>query len=206
MHGSGHCLCSRVMTMMHVFLLRGGGALPVPSPRHRYINQVGRGLLALSRERFVHLDIKPNNIVLRSATAGAGDTSYPVPVLVDFGLARRLHDSSLALVCPTAVWAGEQLWGNQAHVAPELLREHQRVLRHGGTATFNFSKQATFELGVLAYEICAGEHPIGGYPAVVDYTEEDVVPFPVEYPEALRAVCAPLVRACWVEVEGLQLG
>jgi serine/threonine protein kinase len=179
---------------------------PRPLPLAHW--QVGRGLRALAHHGFVHLDIKLDNIVLKLAgSAGSADaTPFPVPVLVDFGLARKLHDSSLALVCPTAVWSSEQLWGNPAHVAPELLREHQRVRRHGGTATFNFSKQATFELGVLAYEICAGEHPIDGYPAVVDYTEEDVVPFPAEYPEALRAVCAPLVGACWVEVEGLQLG
>lgn len=157
--------------------------------------QVGRGLRALARERFVHLDIKPNNITLRSAAAGSGDPSYPVPVLVDFGLARRLHDVGLALVCPSTVWANEQLWGNQAHAAPELLQEHHRVLRHGGLATFSFSMQASFELGVLAFEVCMGEHPVVGYPATLDYDPDDggVLALPDVYPEPFRTLCAALV-------------
>ncbi|AFY49609.1 serine/threonine protein kinase [Nostoc sp. PCC 7524] len=47
----------------------------------RYINQVGQALESVHQQGFLHRDIKPNNIILRSGTQEA--------VLIDFGLARE---------------------------------------------------------------------------------------------------------------------
>ena len=34
--------------------------------------------------------------------------------------------------------------------------------------------QPSFELGVLAYEVCTGEHPVPDYPVDLDYAAEDL--------------------------------
>jgi hypothetical protein len=38
-------------------------------------------------------------------------------------------------------------------------------------ATF---EQPSFELGVLAYEVCTGEHPVPDYLTVLEYAAEDL--------------------------------
>ncbi len=47
----------------------------------RYIDQVGKALEYVHQQRFLHLDVKPSNILLRRATQEA--------VLIDFGLVRE---------------------------------------------------------------------------------------------------------------------
>jgi hypothetical protein len=37
-----------------------------------------------------------------------------------------------------------------------------------------FCVQPSFELGVLAYELCTGEHPVHDYPVDLDYAAEDL--------------------------------
>ena len=164
---------------------------PPPSPR-----QVGRGLATLAHHRFVHLDIKPDNIVVLCDGPVEDPESYPQAVLVDFGLARRLDVEDMVATLPRAVWSSEQLWGNPAHAAPELQVELKRVRRVGGPARLDLSKQPVFELGVLAYELCAGEHPVPGYPTVLEYGLEDLGEVPAVYPEELVALCRSMVRVC----------
>ncbi len=49
----------------------------------RYIDQVGQALEYVHKQKFLHRDIKPNNILLRLGTQQA--------VLIDFGLAREFN-------------------------------------------------------------------------------------------------------------------
>jgi serine/threonine protein kinase len=115
-------------------------------------------------------------------------------VLVDFGLARRLAMEDMVAILPPAAWSSEQLWGNPAHAAPELQLELKRVGRVGGPARLDYSKQPVFELGVLAYELCAGEHPVPGYPTVLEYGPEELEEVPAVYPGELAALCRSMVR------------
>jgi serine/threonine protein kinase len=155
---------------------------------------VGRGLATLAHHRFVHLDIKPDNVVVVCDGPVDDPESYPQAVLVDFGLARRLDMEDMVATLPPAVWSSEQLWGNPAHAAPELQLELKRVRRVGGPARLDLSKQPVFELGVLAYELCAGEHPVRGYPTVLEYGPEELEEVPTVYSEELVALCRSMVR------------
>jgi hypothetical protein len=101
--------------------------------------------------------MKLNNVMVREGT-------IPVPVLVDFGSVQRLPQGtswsmSLPLYTPAP-------WGNSNHVAPELYAEFALAKAGGRAAVLDFSKQPVFELGVLAYEILCGAHPVDGYPHV----------------------------------------
>jgi hypothetical protein len=86
-----------------------------------------------------------------------------------------------------------QLWGNFAHIAPELLSALRAAL---GSVRLDFSGQPAFELGVLMFELCTGGLHVLNYPVVLEYTQEDLVEFPEEY-EALAGLARSLVRRCF---------
>ncbi len=146
--------------------------------------------------------MKTNNIMVREGT-------IPVPVIVDFGSIQRLPQGvdwsiSWSLGAPIP-------WGNNNHVAPELYAEFFLAKADGRAAALDFSKQPVFELGVLAYEILGGAHPIDGYPHVAvaspisgagagagvaggsGLTEYAVMDLPSVYPAALRDLCRRMV-------------
>lgn len=96
----------------------------------------------------VHLDIKPDNILLD------GDMASPTAVLCDFGCAIRVPMATL-----TDVFARTDTpFGNLPHIAPELrvaFDTHQPMC---------VAKQPSFEVGVLGYELLTGAHPLDEYP------------------------------------------
>jgi serine/threonine protein kinase len=158
------------------------------------VAQVARGLCALAQQRFVHLDLKPDNVVLQNV-GGDGLDAYPIPVLVDFGHARQLPDESMVEELSKRD-VNNRRWGNTPHIAPELLLEYQRVQVESGPARLDFSKQPVFELGVLAYEICAGEHPFEDYPASLDDGEAflELRALQDTYPPEFVDLCRRMVR------------
>jgi hypothetical protein len=135
-----------------------------------------------------HLDVKLDNVGVRDRV---DPTAYPVAVLMDFGCVRRALASQ---GYTQRVGQDVQPWGNPAHVAPELQLALKRARREGTPADLNFSKQPAFELGVLAFEVCAGEHPLAAYPAQLRYTLSDGPSLPAEYSSELSALCRSLVR------------
>ena len=77
------------------------------------------------------------------------------------------------------------MWGNEAHIAPELHSLLGSTLRQRQTTTIkmDYSKQGVFELGVLGFEVLIGSGPIEGYPAsctdrdgVVHYSDDQIAP------------------------------
>lgn len=58
--------------------------LPEPLALH-YIRQIGEALIAVHRQGLLHLDVKPQNIMVR--------LDKPEAVLIDFGLARELNSA-----------------------------------------------------------------------------------------------------------------
>jgi serine/threonine protein kinase len=164
---------------------------------------VGRGLLTMARARFVHLDLKPDKVFVQGGDlpdSAPGTESYPTAVLADFGCARRLDVEGMTATLPPTVWSSEQLWGNPAHAAPELHAEQARVRRQGGVARLDFSKQPVFELGVLAYEVCAGVHPVVDYSVTLEYGPDDVAALPEEYPPEFTDLCRHMVGRARVVV------
>lgn len=101
----------------------------------RMIRQTLEGVHYLHQSSLVHLDLKPQNILLTSLTP-LGDIK-----IVDFGLARRLG----------AVGELREILGTPEYVAPEILNYEPIT-----TATDLWS------VGVIAYMLVTGESPFVG--------------------------------------------
>src|SRR5207253_504788 len=101
---------------------------------------------AAHRRQLVHRDLKPENIFLVSAE------TREIAKVLDFGVAKVL-DAHAGLQTPTSTAAGT-LVGTLPYMAPELLRGED--VQPGCDL---------WALGVIAYELLAGEHPFATYGA-----------------------------------------
>jgi serine/threonine-protein kinase len=141
---------------------------PVPgSEAARIVASVARALDHAHRQGVIHRDLKPSNIMLDRG----GN-----PVVMDFGLARRLPPDG-----SNATMTG--LVGSPAYMAPEQVA-HTRA----GPASDIFS------LGVVLYELLAGRVPFqGSVPDVLERVVSDEPPPPSRVrpgiDPALEAVC-----------------
>ncbi|KAG7334796.1 hypothetical protein KOW79_001392 [Hemibagrus wyckioides] len=121
----------------------------------RLVRQILTGVAFLHRNNVVHLDLKPQNILLTSAQP-LGDIR-----IVDFGLSRQVDNKSEV----------REILGTPEYVAPEIL-SYEPV----STATDMWS------IGVLTYVMLTGESPFLGdekketylnvSKGIVDYSEE----------------------------------
>lgn len=132
---------------------------------------LAEGVRALHIARRLHLDLKPSNVMVRR------DGSV---VLLDFGLARRMHRHPEE---PSAVIAG-----TPSYMAPEQVQ--------GMTPS-----EATdwYALGVILYRALSGRLPFGGSPSAVleQKVRDDPLPPSVFHPDApadLEELCMALLR------------
>lgn len=70
----------------------------------RLLDGIAAGLASMHRVGIGHLDVKPSNVILRSAAPGDASES---PVLVDFGLAGR----QIRPGCATGPYGAPEIWG-----------------------------------------------------------------------------------------------
>jgi hypothetical protein len=108
------------------------GLFPVPSVL-RIIEQACAGLSVAHAAGVVHRDIKPSNLMVA--------TRLHIKI-IDFGIARLLHDNSPRLTLPT------QAIGTLAYISPEQL---------GGIDVDG--RADLYSLGCVMYELLAGRPP-----------------------------------------------
>ena len=106
----------------------------------RICYEISCGVLHLWNHGFVHRDLKLDNILI-------DDEGHIL--IIDFGMAVKLDANGNARV--------ERPGGNLAHLAPEILNSNF-------PGEVDYSKQPSFALGVLFYEIIMGSHPFENYP------------------------------------------
>lgn len=115
---------------------------PAVEQRLDVARQVLEGLRAAHRAGFVHRDLKPINIMMRS-------DGY-VKIL-DFGLAKRISRANISAMDDTATMdltLPGQITGTITYMSPEQVQGHEVDARSD-----------LFALGVILYEMLAGEHP-----------------------------------------------
>lgn len=107
--------------------------LPMPMPAPQVLDLalgLARGLAAAHRQRVLHRDIKPHNVLVSDETGEAK--------LVDFGLAKMAVDSD----------APEMTSGTPMYLAPELFRSEPATPRTD-----------VYAMGVLMFQLLAGRTP-----------------------------------------------
>jgi serine/threonine-protein kinase len=105
-----------------------GGTLPV-DVAVEIVRRLGAGLMALHEKQLLHRDIKPANVVVEGSSGR--------PVLVDFGLARRLSPSS-----PRVSFIA----GTPGYMSPEQARD-----------VFGLSARSdVYSLACTAFELLSG--------------------------------------------------
>lgn len=133
--------------------------------------KVATALHELHRQRVVHLDVKPSNIMLRRAADGSeGDA-----VLVDFGLSR--HDLFPDLL--------EEEFELPMGTSPYMSPEQVRFVR-------NDARSDLFSTGVVLYHLTTGQRPFGA-PSSARGLRRRLYREPTA-PRSLRADCPPWLQ------------
>lgn len=149
--------------------LRASSMLP-PGRAIGILRQICRGLAAAHEAGLVHLDIKPENIML---CPRQGRTDF-VKVL-DFGIASALGEVGR-----------EDVVGTAAYLAPERLGDEAL----DGRTDF-------YSLGCVAYEMLVGKPPFGGdLSAVMQHHLDTPAPSPVTSNQEIPAQLDALVVQC----------
>jgi len=90
------------------------------------------------------------------------------PVICDFGMANKFDDNFTIIIKDLKL---DQPGGNHAHLAPEVLNSYKKQkMEKKRENVIDYSKQPSFEFGVICYEIlCGGRHPLKDYPITLKY-------------------------------------
>jgi len=114
---------------------RANGA-PLPADDVARIGaRIATALHELHRQKVIHLDLKPSNVMFRPT----GEA-----VLIDFGLSR--HDQLPDLLAEEF----RLPMGTGPYISPEQVQQHR-----------NDPRSDLFSLGVVLYSLATGEHPFG---------------------------------------------
>lgn len=117
------------------------GVLPLADALGHAV-QIADALVHAHAHGIIHRDLKSSNIVV-----DVGDK----PVVLDFGLARRLPVGAAESDAGSTLTAADDLAGTLSHMPPEVLRGERPDARSD-----------VWSLGVLLYELVTGELPFRG--------------------------------------------
>jgi serine/threonine-protein kinase len=107
--------------------------------------QIADGLGAAHRHRIVHRDVKPANVMrLTAPEAAPGVAPWPLIKVLDFGVAKLLHDSQSGVRTHPG-----KLLGTPEYMAPEQC---------GGEGTID-ARTDIYALGCVLYEMVAANPP-----------------------------------------------
>ena len=165
--------------------------LPCPLPYETTLQiteQLLEAVLYLEKSHICHLDLKLSNLLV---------TDSDRIVLCDFGCAVQFTDDTFALRYSRGMLPG----GNRAHLAPEVLSTHHRCrLDPSREGVLNYSRQASFAVGVLVYELATGDHALNDYPlghtsnGIVGYPSSALAALPVSYPRSFCSIVQDMVQ------------
>jgi hypothetical protein len=153
-------------------LLASRGALP-PTEAAHLTATIARALSAAHHAGIIHRDLKPANIMMNEREE---------PVVMDFGLARRIGPLDPRLTAPGA------LLGTPAYMPPEQI---------GGRAADRPS-QDIYSLGVIFYEMLTGRAPFVG--STDEVLAQALTKNPVSPSRVRRGVSPVLDRACMTAI------
>jgi eukaryotic-like serine/threonine-protein kinase len=97
--------------------------------------QIARGLARAHDFQVIHRDLKPENVFIAKGPGGR-----PIPKILDFGIARSVHDSRLT--------SAGQIFGTPQYMAPERMMS----VDAGPGADL-------YALGIMLFEMVAGQLP-----------------------------------------------
>jgi serine/threonine-protein kinase len=151
--------------------------LPAIDEALGYLDQMCRGLSAIHSSGAVHGDLKPSNVLLGPASRAA---------IADLGLS-RLFDRSSGRI------GDHPMAGTPAYLAPEFSRSD--------LPGHLLQRQDIYALGVIAYEMIAGEPPyeiVTTQDMIVAHSAPPRLPSQVR-PELSKAFDTPLLSALCID-------
>ena len=136
------CILMPLLECFQVFFDREFKNIGV-SEKLTFIGDVLSGLVFLFENHVVHRDMKLNNLLINSNGR---------IIISDFGCSTKLAPNKTIYIAP-----GGSIGGNPVRLAPEIRKVNTSVLPEA--ILVNYSKQASFELGMVAFEIFFGDIP-----------------------------------------------
>ena len=136
------CIVMPILESFEVFFNREFKNVRV-NEKLAFIADILSGLVFLFENDVVHRDMKLNNLLINSTGR---------IIISDFGCSSKLlPDKSIYIS------SGRSIGGNPVRLAPEIKRINTSLLE--GAVKVDYSKQPSFELGMIAFEIFFGDIP-----------------------------------------------
>ncbi|KAL5271322.1 hypothetical protein ACHWQZ_G001830 [Mnemiopsis leidyi] len=179
-----------IMDFHHNNFGRKRATLPTPLPINtgmKYCVQLADGLVFLKSQGVLHLDLKPDNILL-------SDTDDII--ICDFGCAQQFDTESMRM----SLVRGQPPGGNPAHLSPEVLNEFFRVQRGGpsaGPAAVSYFRQTEWAYACMVHEMIRNVHPFPEYPVrygrPIQYYDRQIPSLPTSYPQEFQFIVRQLL-------------